>query len=88
MSQIIHATQELITDKDMWEPGATDGTREHALGELRAERCGVLEQDEDIMQVYRRRRARRAAGGAIAGMMAAKRAVQQISIIEANGFPR
>ncbi len=82
MNQMIHAIQALITDKDMWEPGATDGTREQASSEHQPEGVGGAEQEEDSMQLHRRRRARRAAGGSIAGMMAAKRVAQQRGVVE------
>ncbi len=88
MNQMMHSTQALIRGMDMWKPGATDGTQKVAPCEFRPEAVGATEQEEDRRQLHCRRRARRAAGGAIAGMMAAKRATQQIGAIEANGFSR
>ncbi len=67
MKQMTHATQDLMTSTDKRKFDATDGT-----GELLPEGLGATEQE--LMQLHRRRRIWRAAGGAIAGMMAARRA--------------
>ncbi len=76
MNRLIHSTQGAITEKYVWKSGVPAGAQEGDPNELFPEGVGKSEQDEDFLQVQRRRQAWRAAGGAIAGVMAAKRATQ------------
>ncbi len=82
MHQIIDAKQSLMMGKNRWEHGLDDGTPDLGSGGTLVEE--MQEQEVDLIRLRRRRRTRNAAAGAIAGMMATRRAVQETGAIGTN----